>query len=65
MYVAPRSIFSIGVCNIPKQGVQNAQSSSPDGSVYYLYPGTYNENGITVLNRPGVWSCNTGLAQIR
>ncbi|MBL8877551.1 MAG: hypothetical protein JNG88_00400 [Phycisphaerales bacterium] len=65
VYVSSTVNFPNATCFLPIGGIQNAQFSSPNNSVYYLYPGTFNEAGMTTLNKPGIWSCNTGLAQIR
>ena len=54
-----------GVCDSPYDGVQAAQESSPNGSVYYLYRGTYNEAGSTLLDKRGKYFCKTGSALIR
>ena len=54
-----------GDCPSPYVSVQNAQSSSPSGSVYFLSPGVYDESGTTTLSKPGVYTCRTGIAEIR
>ncbi|MGE3181304.1 MAG: M43 family zinc metalloprotease [Phycisphaerae bacterium] len=63
-YVATSSTFSFGLCGFPFSGVILAQSSSPNNAVYWMTPGTYDQAGTTVLNKPGIWSCNTGTARI-
>lgn len=65
VYVGPLNFVETGVCVFPFDSVQQAQSSSPARSVYYITPGTYNESGTTTLNRRGIWTCNTGTARIQ
>ncbi|MBL8878883.1 MAG: hypothetical protein JNG88_07165 [Phycisphaerales bacterium] len=65
VYVGPLNIIEAGFCVFPFDSVQQAQSSSPSRSVYYITPGTYNESGTTVLNQRGIWTCNTGTARIQ
>jgi len=40
-----------GRCEVPYNDVASAQAASPDGSVFFLDPGTYDEVGTVVLDR--------------
>ncbi len=42
-----------------------AHNAMPQGSVFYLSPGTFDAAGVTTLNRRGIWTCNTGTARIQ
>ncbi|MDX2197787.1 MAG: M66 family metalloprotease [Phycisphaerae bacterium] len=42
-----------------------AHNAMPQGSVFYLTPGTFDAVGTTTLNRRGIWTCNTGTARIQ
>lgn len=65
VYLGPLFIVETGTCTFPYDSVQQAQTASPARSVYYLTPQTYNETGTTVLNKRGIWTCNTGTARIQ
>ncbi len=65
VYVTPSIGAGIGWCSLPISGVQNAHAASTHGSAFFLRPGDYNESGTTILNKNGVWMCNTGVATIR
>jgi hypothetical protein len=66
VYVAPLlSTFPTGTCRAWYMTISSAEASSPDDSVYYLTPGIYEAAGMTVLSKPGIWTCNTGTAVIR
>lgn len=55
----------IGTCSDWYTAVQTAHDLNPNGSVFYLSPGTFDAAGTTTLNRRGIWSCNTGTARIQ
>jgi hypothetical protein len=65
VYIGPLNLIEIGTCILPFDSVIQAQASSPNGSVYYLKPGTYDETNNSLLNKPGKYFCNTGSAIIR
>lgn len=56
-------ILPFGTCWLPHNGVGNGQAAAPTNSVWWLQPGTYDE-GPQLLNKRGIWSCNTGTALI-
>lgn len=64
-YLGPGFVAEAGTCTLPYDSVQQAHAAMPLGSVFYLTPLTYNETGTTLLNRRGVWTCNTGTARIQ
>lgn len=65
VYLGPFFVAETGVCTFPYTSVFQAHAANPAGSVFYLTPLTYDEEGTTVLNRRGFWSCNTGIARIQ
>lgn len=65
VYVTTGVGLGLGWCASPLRGVQTSQAMSTPGSVYFLRPGDYDEAGVTVLNKNGIWMCNTGAATIR
>ena len=64
-YLGPLFVTESGTCTLPYDSAQQAHAAMPAGSVFYLTPMTYDESGTTLLNRRGVWSCNTGTARIQ
>lgn len=64
IYVTNSGPTGSGICGSPYSGIGAAQSAAPDGSVYFLRPGVYDEVGTTVLDKPGTYVCNTGGATI-
>jgi hypothetical protein len=65
IYIGDFSGYQTGRCASPYASIQAAQAAAPNGSVYYIAPGIYDEPGVTILNKPGVYTCNTGTAVIR
>ncbi len=65
VYIGNVFFDPVGTCSLPFGSVQDAQAASPAGSVYYIAPGTYDEAGATVLDKAGLYTCNTGTAVIR
>jgi hypothetical protein len=65
VYVGPLSMIPVGTCTFPHTSVQTAHDFSPDGSVFFLMPGTYNESGIVTLDKPGTYMCNIGTATVQ
>jgi hypothetical protein len=63
-YLGPLFVAESGTCTLPYDSAQQAHAAMPVGSVFFLTPMTYDEAGTTILNRRGVWSCNTGTARI-
>lgn len=66
IYVATAAqAIPIGTCSNWFTAISLAQGAATNGSVFYLSPGTFDAAGTTTLNKPGIWSCNTGTARIQ
>lgn len=68
VYVGQATAFPSGSCNRTWASVQAAHDLSPPNSVFFLKPGTYNDtstNGTVVLDKPGTYFSNVGLATIK
>lgn len=55
----------IGSCCFPISSVRVAHDSSPDGSVFYITPGTYDEHSTLLLTKPGIYFCHYGTAILK
>jgi hypothetical protein len=64
IYIAHNTLSEFGTCLFPYDSVQTAHDAAPDGSVFFILPGTYVESGV-LLTRPGKYFCNIGTAVIR
>lgn len=65
VYIGPLFKTAGGTCKFPFPTVFQAQNVSPDNSVYYFIPGTYDERGAVILNKPGKYFCKIGSAVIK
>ncbi len=65
VFIGPPTFITTGSCNIPFGDASSAQEFSPNQSVYFFKPGTYNETGLITLDKPGIWMCPTGLARVQ
>ena len=60
--ISPRNVYvagsgnDTGTCQNPFDVVQQAHDGSPSGSVFYLAPGTYDEDPV-LLDKAGKYFC--------
>ena len=64
-FLLPGSGGSSGSCGSPLGSVKTAHVNAPNDSAFFLRPGVYNETGVTLLTKPGVYMANLGTAEIR
>ncbi len=65
VFVGDVFFFEFGTCLSPFGDVQTAQQFSPSGSAYFFTPDTYDEAGVTLLNKRGKYFSPTGATLIR
>jgi hypothetical protein len=58
-------ILPVGTCSLPFPSVATAHSVAPNGSVFFFKPGVYDESGVVTLNKPGIYLCYIGTAEVK